>query len=225
MVSMPAPPVVPPPTVRPRPPMFQVDPGPDTVTAGVPGLKRYPSISAPNRLSSTPPLLITSAEGPGSKTPTPVNPSTVTIDPGPETTMLVATRRSLSMRSEPPSITDRVPPNTDTPCPPSTRSEPPLIVSPPARQSQRVRSPPIRPMLPPLLAPVRVSVVAPSSSSREPVPEKEPEKVLLVPPAMVRKPKVVGAMTTVPPPDGPSAREPLVMSVPSPKASVDPTLT
>src|SRR3954451_12079309 len=35
-VSTPGPPVLPPPTLRPKPPMFQVEPGPVTVAVGVP---------------------------------------------------------------------------------------------------------------------------------------------------------------------------------------------
>ena len=57
------------------------------------------------------------------------------------------------------------------------------MVSPPPKQSHSVRSPPIVPILPPLLAPVRVSVVEVLESSSEPAPENEPEKVVLVPPA------------------------------------------
>ena len=51
IVSVPAPPVLPPPTARMGPPTFQVDPVPVTVTAGVP---EKASISAPDWLLSTP---------------------------------------------------------------------------------------------------------------------------------------------------------------------------
>ena len=59
-------------------------------------------------------------------------------------------------------------------------------MSPPPKQLHSVRSPPIVPMLPPLLAPVRVSVVEVLESSSEPAPENEPEKVVLVAGVMLR---------------------------------------
>ena len=119
--------------------------------------------------------------------PTPVKSATVTDEPGPETTMALDTRRSALSCSVPPFTTESVPPLTTTPWPrPFTVSVPPSIVSPPPKQLHSVRSPPIVPMLPPLLAPVRVSVVEVLASSSEPAPENEPEKVVLVPPAMVR---------------------------------------
>ena len=81
-------------------------------------------------------------------------------------------------------------------------------------------------MLPPLLAPVRVSVVEVLASSSEPAPENEPEKVVLVPPAMLRKARgSVGPMTTVPPPDAPLPSEPMATFAPSPTVSVEPVLT
>jgi hypothetical protein len=154
-VSTPGPPVEPPPTTRPRPPTFQVDPGPLTVTVAVP---KMASISAPPWLFSTPPLAIATVPVP--KMPMPVKPPTVRLEPAPDTSMLLATRRSASSCSVPPLITESVPPRTATPvAKPLTVSEPPLIVRPPAKQSHSVRSPPMVPMLPPLLAPVSVSVV------------------------------------------------------------------
>jgi hypothetical protein len=91
---------------------------------------------------------------------------------------------------------------------PLTLSAPPLIVSPPSSQLHSERSPPIVPILPPLLAPVSVS--EPLSSSREPGPENAPENVVLLLPAMVSS--VVGLdaqITTPPPPETPSASEPI----------------
>jgi hypothetical protein len=90
-VSTPGPPVPPPPTLRPNPPTFQVEPGPVTVAVGVP---REESISAPPWLLSTPPLLMESDAGP--KIPIPVKPFTVTLEPAPLMIMLLATRRSLA---------------------------------------------------------------------------------------------------------------------------------
>ena len=69
---------------------------------------------------------------------------------------------------------------------PFTVSVPPSIVKPPPKQLHSVRSPPIVPMLPPLLAPVRVSVAEVLASSSEPSPENEPEKVVLAAGFMVR---------------------------------------
>jgi len=192
-VSLPGPEVVPPPTVRPRPPRFQVEPGPVTVAVGMPRPGKKPSISAPPWLLSTPPLLIVSDPGP--KMPTPVKPPTVTVEPAPLTIMLLATRRSLAAGVLPtcsvaPLMTASVPPVTVTPWEkPLTVSEPPLIVSPPLSQLHSERSPPIVPMLPPLLAPVSVS--EPLSSSSEPAPENAPENVVLLLPAMVSR--VVGS--------------------------------
>ncbi|GEP60659.1 hypothetical protein RSO01_78250 [Reyranella soli] len=100
--------------------------------------------------------------------------------------MALAMPRSRLICKVPPLTTESVPPKTETPKKPFTVSAPPSIVSPPVKQSHSVRSPPIVPILPPLLAPVSVSLVAAPSSSSEPVPEIEPEKVVLVPPAILR---------------------------------------
>jgi hypothetical protein len=79
-------------------------------------------------------------------------------------------------------------------------------------------------MLPPLLAPVSVS--EPLSSSSEPAPENAPENVVLLLPAMVSR--VLGSeapITTTPPPEAPSASEPIWALTPLPIASVAPKLT
>ena len=81
------------------------------------------------------------------------------------------------------------------------------------------------PILPPLLAPVSLSDAA-SSSSSEPAPENAPENVVLLLPAMARS--VLGSegpRTTEPPPEGPSASEPISTNAVSPMASVAPLLT
>src|SRR5580700_1331399 len=237
IVSVPGPGVVPLPTARPTPPTFQVEPRPVTVADGWPrlGVRVNASISAPPWLLSTPPLLIASEDVndvTGPKTPTTVGPPvTVTLEPGPETIMLVAIRRAAGDAREPtcsvpPLITASVPPRTDTPVLKLlTVSEPPLIVSPPEEQLHSVRSPPMVPMLPPLLAPVSVRA-APLSSSSEPAPEKRPENVALPLPTMLRT--VVGSagpMMTAPPPEVPLASEPIVADAASPSLSVAPTST
>ena len=197
IVNIPGLPMLPPPTLRPSPPTFQVEPGPVTVAVGVP---RMESISAPPWLLSTPPLLMESVAGP--KMPMPVKPFTVTLEPAPLMIMLLATRRSLAAGvsptcSLPPLMTARVPPSTVTPwANPLTIREPPLIVSPPPSQLHSERSPPIVPMLPPLLAPVSVSELL-SICSSEPAPENAPENVVLLVPAMVSRVVLSeGPMTT-----------------------------
>jgi hypothetical protein len=230
MTSAPGPPVLPPPTAKPKPnepPTFQVEPVPVTVTVGVPG-KRLKSISAPIWLLSTPPLLMVSVPGP--KMPMPVNPATVTVEPAPSMIMLLATRRLplgvgvVPTTRVPPLITARVPLSTVTPWEtPLTVSEPPLIVStaPPEQLPQRVRSPPIVPMLPPKLAPVSVSE-APLSSSSEPAPENWPENVVAVLPTILsRVDESVGPIVTLPPP----ASDPISTKAPSPAVRVEPALT
>jgi hypothetical protein len=128
--------------------------------------------------------------------------------------------------SVPPLMTESVPPNTVTPMErPLTVSAPPSIVSPPVEQLHSVRSPPMVPILRPLLAPVSVSV-APLSSSSEPAPANEPENVVLLFPAMDSV--VLGLdvpICTLPPPAGPSASEPIAAKTPLPRASVAPPLT
>jgi hypothetical protein len=231
MTSAPGPPVVPPPTARPKPrpsepPTFQVEPVPVTVAVGVPR-GRMLSISAPIWLLSTPPLLMVSAPGP--KMPTPVNPATVTVEPAPSMIMLLATRRLLSgvepvpTSSVPPLMTASVPPKTDTPVlSPLTVSAPPLIVSAGfAQVPQSVRSPPMVPMLPPLLAPVSVSDAA-SSSSSEPLPANAPENVEpLLPTKLSREDELEGPMVTVPPP----ASDPISTKAPLPTVRAAPALT
>src|SRR5262245_24235197 len=228
IVSLPIPPVLSPPTSSPSPPTFHVEPGPVTVARATP---KKESISAPPWLLSTPPLLMVSTPGPN--TPIPVKPSTVTLELAPEMSMLDATSRSALLEpdpgpicSVPPLMTESVPPNTVTPMErPFTVSAPPSIVSPPLEQLHSVRSPPMVPMLRLLLAPVSVSV-APLSSSSEPAPANEPENVVLLLPAMDSV--VLGLdvpICTLPPPDGPSASEPIVAKTPLPRASVAPPLT
>ncbi len=202
--------------------MFQADPGPVTVTVEVPNML---SISAPLWLLSTPPLLIASAPGP--KMPMPVKPAAVTVEPAPETIMLAPTKRSRPVCSLPPLITESVPPSTATPMEsPLTVSEPPLIVTPPEKQLHRSRSPPMVPILPPLLAPVSVRVPLPSVSN-EPAPANLPENVVVLLPAMNRSVEgLEGPMETVPPPEAPSASEPIsAATTPSPIASVAPAST
>ena len=174
-------------------------------------------------------MLMESVAGP--KMPMPVKPFTVTLEPAPLMIMLLATRRSLAAGvlptcSLPPLMTERVPPSTVTPwVNPLTIREPPLIVSPPPSQLHSERSPPIVPMLPPLLAPVSVSELL-STCSSEPAPENAPENVVLLVPAMVSM--VVGSeapMTTAPPPEAPSASEPIWALTPLPILSVAPKFT
>ena len=210
IVSRPGPlPTPPSPTIRPEkkpPPTFQVEPGPVTVTLGVPGRKEL--ISAPPWLFSTPPLLIDRVAG--AEKPTLVGPPvTVTLEPGPEMTMLLPTSRPAGddddpICSVPPLTTASVPPSTTTPPPkppPRTVNAPPLIVSPPVSQLHKVRLPPMAPMLPPLLAPVSVSAV-PLSSSSEPAPANDPENVVLAPPETASRVEAsVGPTMTVPPPE------------------------
>ena len=173
IVSVPGPPVLPPPTERPKPPTFHCDPAPVTTTVAGPPKKE--STSAPPWLLSTPPLLMVSAPGP--KTPTPVKPpATVTVEPGPEITMFDAISRSALVLlvggptcSVPPLMTLSVPPSTVTPwAKPLTVSEPPSMVSDPVEQRHRSRSPPIT-----LPVPVNRNDAA-SSSSMEPGPLMTP---------------------------------------------------
>jgi hypothetical protein len=228
IVSLPIPPVLPPPTSSPSPPTFHVDPGPVTVARATP---KKESISAPPWLLSTPPLPMVSIPGPN--TPIPVKPSTVTLEPAPEMSMLDATKRSALLKpddgpicSVPPLMTESVPPNTVTPMEePLTVSAPPSIVSPPLEQLHSVRSPPMVPILRPLLVPVSVSV-APLSSSSEPAPANAPENVVLLFPAMNSVvPGLDVPSRTVPPPADPSASEPIWTEPPSPMASRAPLLT
>jgi hypothetical protein len=125
--------------------------------------------------------------------------------------------------SEPPLVTASVPDSISTELP--TVNDPPLIVTPPWSQLHSERVPPIVPILPPLLAPVRISV--PPSSSIEPAPENAPENVVVLLAAMVsRVVGSVGPMTTVPPPEIPSASEPIwAATPPSAIVSVAPRLT
>src|SRR5262245_9343584 len=150
IVSMPGPPVTPVPTLKvPRLalPTVQLDPGPVTVTLGVPNAL---SISAPLWLMNVAPLLM--VRDPGPKMPMPVTPAAFTVEPAPETIMLLATRKPrplLGASSVAPLMTERVPPKTATPwLDPLTVSDPPLSVRPPLEQLHRMRSPPIVPILP-----------------------------------------------------------------------------
>src|SRR5262245_31906513 len=193
MVSAPGP-TEPSPTKRPKgPPTFQVEPGPVTVTVGVPRKGRKVAMSALPWLLSTPPLLMVTDAG--AKLPMIVSPVTVTLEPAPVITALPATPK-LVVVSEPPLVTVSVPPSTMVE--PPTVSEPPLIVSAGLAQvPQSVRSRPMEPMLPPLLAPVSVSEAA-LSSSIEPAPENLPENVVAPLPTMLSRenePEIV----TVPP--------------------------
>src|SRR6516225_10324669 len=80
MVSAPGP-TEPSPTKRPKgPPTFQVEPGPVTVTVGVPRKGRKVAMSALPWLLSTPPLLMMTDAG--AKLPMIVSPVTVTLDSG-----------------------------------------------------------------------------------------------------------------------------------------------
>src|SRR5262249_16665767 len=124
MVSAPGP-TEPSPTKRPKgPPTFQVEPGPVTVTVGVPRKGRKVAMSALPWLLTTPPLLrVTDA---GAKCPLIAPRWTVTLEPAPVITALPATPK-LVVVSGPPLVTVSVPPSTMVE--PPTVSEPPLIVS------------------------------------------------------------------------------------------------
>src|SRR5262249_48224153 len=214
MVSAPGP-TEPSPTKRPKgPPTFQVEPGPVTVTVGVPRKGRKVAMSALPWLLSTAPLLM--VRDAGAKLPMIVPPGTVTLEPAPVITALRATPK-LVVVSVPPLVTVSVPPSTMVE--PPTVSEPPLMVSAGlAHVPQSVRSRPIVPMLPPLLAPVSVSE-AMSSSSSEPAPANAPETVLLLLPTMLRREK--DPMVTVPPP----ASDPISAKPPLPTVRVEVALT
>ena len=173
IVSVPIPPVVPPPTERPKSPIFHCDPGP--VTATVAGAEE--GIDLGSALAVEHPA-VADGERSRSEKPTPVKPPavTVTVEPGPEIVMLEATSRSPKTPlvgptcSVPPLITESVPPSTVTPwAKPLTVSEPPSIVSEPVEQRHRSRSPPIT-----LPVPVNRNDAA-SSSSMEPGPLMTPE--------------------------------------------------
>src|SRR5215467_10037854 len=214
MVSAPGP-TEPSPTKRPKgPPTFQVEPGPVTVTVGVPRKGRKVVMSALPWLLSTPPLLIMTDAG--AKLPMIVSPVTVTLEPAPVITALPATPK-LVVVSVPPLVTVSVPPSTMVE--PPRVSEPPLIESAGlAHVPQSVRSRPMVPMLPPLLAPVSVSE-AMSSSSSEPAPANAPENVLLLLPTMLRREK--DPVVTVPPP----ASDPISTKAPLPTVRAAPALT
>src|SRR5262245_178905 len=217
MTSAPGP-TEPSPTLRPRPkepPTFQVEPGPVTVTVGVPGTEE--AISAPPWLLSTPPLLM--VRDAGAKFPMNVCPKTVTLEPAPVITALPATPK-LVVVSVPPLATVSVPPSTMVE--PPTVSEPPLIVSAgPEQLAQSLRSPPMVPILPPKLAPVSVSE-APLSSSSEPAPENLPENMVAPLPTMLsREDESEGPIVTVPPP----ASDPISAKAPLPIVRAAPALT
>ena len=206
------------PTKRPKgPPTFQVEPGPVTVTVGVPRKGRKVAMSALPWLLSTPPLLMVTDAG--AKLPMIVSPVTVTLEPAPVITALPATPK-LVVVSVPPLVTVSVPPSTIVE--PPTVSEPPLIVSAgPAQVAQSMRSPPMEPILPPLLAPVSVSEAV-SSSSSEPAPENLPENVVARGPTMLsRENGLEGPIVTVPPP----ASDPISTKAPSPTVRAAPALT
>src|SRR5215510_7067667 len=214
MVSAPGP-TEPSPTKRPKgPPTFQVEPGPVTVTVGVPRKGRKVAMSALPWLLSTPPLLMVTDAG--AKLPMIVSPVTVTLEPAPVITALPATPK-LVVVSVPPLVTVSVPPSTMVE--PPTVSEPPLIVSAGLAQvPQSVRSRPMVPMLPPLLAPVSVSEAA-LSSSIEPAPANAPENGLLLLPTMLSREK--DPIVTVPPP----ASDPISTKAPLPTVRAAPALT
>src|SRR6516164_4645173 len=214
MVSAPGP-TEPSPTKRPKgPPTFQVEPGPVTVAVGVPRKGRKVAMSALPWLLSAPPLLMVTDAG--AKLPMIVSPVTVTLEPAPVITALPATPK-LVVVSVPPLVPVSVPPSTIVE--PPTVSEPPLIVSAGlAHVPQSVRSRPMMPMLPPLLAPVSVSE-AMSSSSSEPAPANAPENVLLLLPTMLRREK--DPIVTVPPP----ASDPISTKAPLPTVRAEPALT
>src|SRR5215471_8398998 len=214
MMSAPGPTVTSP-TKRPKgPPKFQVEPGPVTVAVGVPRKGRKVAMSALPWLLSTPALLMVTDAG--AKLPMIVCPVTVTLEPAPVITALPATPK-LVVVSVPPLVTVSVPPSTMVE--PPTVSEPPLIVSAGlAHVPQSVRSRPMVPILPPLLAPVSVSE-AMSSSSSEPAPANAPENVLLLLPTMLRREK--DPIVTVPPP----ASDPISTKAPLPTVRAAPALT
>ena len=217
IVSAPGP-TEPSPTLRPKePPTFQVEPGPVTVAVGVPRKGRPVAMSAPSWLLSTPPLLM--VRDAGAKLPMIVCPVTVTLEPAPVITALPATPK-LVVVSVPPLVTVSVPPSTMVEWP--TVSEPPLIVSAgPEQLEQSVRSPPMVPILPPLLAPVSVSEAVLSSSS-EPLPANVPENVMLLSPTMLsREDELEGPIVTVPPP----ASDPISAKAPLPTVRAAPALT
>src|SRR5262249_55166000 len=214
MMSAPGPTVTSP-TKRPKgPPTFQVEPGPVTVTVGVPRKGRKVAMSALPWLLSTPPLLMVTDAG--AKLPMIVSPVTVALEPAPVITALPATPK-LVVVSVPPLVTVSVRPSTMVE--PPTVSEPPLIESAGLAQvPQSVRSRPMVPILPPLLAPVSVSE-AMSSSSSEPAPANAPENVLLLLPTMLRREK--DPIVTVPPP----ASDPISTKAPLPTVRAAPALT
>src|SRR5262245_11704721 len=216
IVSAPGPTVTSP-TLRKGPPTFQVEPGPVTITIGVPRKGRPVAMSAPPWLLSTPPLLMT--RDAGAKLPMIVCPVTVTLEPAPVITALPATPKS-AVVSVPPLVTVSVPPSTIVE--PPTVSEPPLIVSAgPEQVAQSVRSPPMLPILPPKLAPVSVSEAA-LSSSIEPAPENLPEHVVAPLPTMLsREDELEGPIVTVPPP----ASDPISAKAPLPTVRAAPALT
>src|SRR6516164_6584269 len=217
MVSAPGP-TEPSPTKRPKgPPTFQVEPGPVTVTVGVPRKGRKVAMSALPWLLSTPPLLMMTDAG--AKLPMIVSPVTVTLEPAPVITALPATPK-LVVVSVPPLVTVRVPASTMVE--PPTVNEPPLIVSAgPPQVPQSMRSPPIEPILPPKLAPVSVSESV-LSSSIEPAPENLPENVVPPLPAMLsRENGSEGPIVTVPPP----ASDPISTKAPLPTVRAAPALT
>src|SRR5262245_5451023 len=217
MMSAPGPTVTSP-TKRPKgPPTFQVEPGPVTVAVGVPRKGRKLAMSALPWLLSTPPLLM--MRDAGAKLPMIVSPVTVTLEPAPVITALPATPK-LVVVSVPPLVTVSVPPSTIVERP--TVSAPPLIVSAGlAHVPQSVRSRPMVPMLPPLLAPVSVSEAALSSSS-EPLPANAPENVVAPLPTMLsREDELEGPIVTVPPP----ASDPISTKAPLPTVRAAPALT
>ena len=217
MVSAPGP-TEPSPTKRPKgPPTFQVEPGPVTVTVGVPRKGRKVAMSALPWLLSTPPLLMMTDAG--AKLPMIVSPVTVTLEPAPVITALPATPK-LVVVSVPPLVTVRVPASTMVE--PPTVNEPPLIVSAGLAQvPQSMRSPPMLPILPPKLAPVSVSESV-LSSSIEPAPENWPENVVPPVPTMLsRENGLEGPIVTLPPP----ASDPISTKAPSPTVRAEPALT
>src|SRR6516165_525906 len=217
MVSAPGP-TEPSPTKRPKgPPTLQVEPGPVTVTVGVPRKGRKVAMSALPWLLSTPPLLMMTDAG--AKLPMIVSPVTVTLEPAPVITALPATPK-LVVVSVPPLVTVRVPASTMVE--PPTVNEPPLIVSAGLAQvPQSMRSPPMLPILPPKLAPVSVSESV-LSSSIEPAPENWPENVVPPVPTMLsRENGLEGPIVTLPPP----ASDPISTKAPSPTVRAEPALT
>ena len=90
MESMPDPPVEPPPTSRPVPPTVQVDPVPVTVTLA----RIEERIDLGAALAVERAAVADGERSRPAKMPIPVTPATVTDEPDPETTMVLATRRS-----------------------------------------------------------------------------------------------------------------------------------